>query len=84
MQQQGKGDCGLFAVAFALHAALGDDLRNIVFDQTKMHSHLLTCFKKKLTSFLYERRTAREVFVISNERNRTSKLLYLPYAGDLW
>ena len=60
-QQQGKRDCGLFAVAFALHAALGNDLQNIVFDQMRMRSHLLACFeKKKLTSFPNEKRKARE------------------------
>ena len=50
--QRGTSDCGLFAIAFALHAALGDDLRDITFDQSKLRSHLLWCFtNNQLTPF---------------------------------
>ena len=61
-QQQGKRDCGLFAIAFALHAAMGDDIKKITFDQPKMRCHLLECFeKKKLTRFpLAEQKTAKK------------------------
>ena len=45
--QRGTNDCGIFAIAFALHAAIGDDFEAISFDQSKMRSHLLFCFKKK-------------------------------------
>ena len=51
-QQIGDNDCGVFAVAFALHALLGDKIETIEFDQSKMRLHLLDCLKKKkLTRF---------------------------------
>ena len=33
MQQDGANDCGLFAIALALHAALGDKVEELEFDQ---------------------------------------------------
>ena len=51
-QQKGGLDCGLFAIAFALHLVMGDDLTKIVFEQDKMRGHLLKCFiNKKLEPF---------------------------------
>ena len=50
--QQGETDCGLFAIAFAYHAARGDDLSKIKFHQEKMRQHLVQCFiKKRLEPF---------------------------------
>ena len=46
-KQKGVSDCGPFAIAFAYHAALGDDLQTITFDQDKLRTHLLTCFDKR-------------------------------------
>ena len=46
-QQKGDSNCGVFAIAFALHAILGDDMTNIHFDQTVMRSHLLHCLQTK-------------------------------------
>ena len=46
-QQSGITDCGVFAVAFAYHAAIGDELERIIFDQGQMRKHLLRCFEKK-------------------------------------
>ena len=43
-RQQGLSDCGPFVIAFALHAALGHDLKDITFDQEKLRGHLLSCF----------------------------------------
>ena len=40
MQQDGANDCGLFAIAFALHAALGEELE---FNQCAMRKHVLEC-----------------------------------------
>ena len=49
-RQCGSNDCGVFAIAFALHAALGHCVGDITFDQSKMRNHLLQCFKtRKLT-----------------------------------
>ena len=42
----------MFTIAFALHAALGDDLRDITVDQNKLCGHLLWCFtNNRLTPF---------------------------------
>ena len=46
-QQLGISDCGVFAIVFALHVALGDNLQKIMFDQSQMRHHLLRCFQKK-------------------------------------
>ena len=43
-QQVEAIDCGLFAAAFALHAAKGDNFREL--DQSRMRSHLIQCFEK--------------------------------------
>ena len=51
-QQQGAKDCGLFAIDFQLHVALGDDPEQQVFEQPLMRSHLFRCFlQKKLEPF---------------------------------
>ena len=42
-QQNGLADCGVFAIAFALHTALGHKVPDLEFDQSKMRSHLLKC-----------------------------------------
>ena len=46
-QQTGDNDCGVFAVAYAFHALLGDNIETLEFDQSKMRLHLLDCLKKK-------------------------------------
>ena len=43
-KQHGSDDCGGFAIAFALHAALGHCLEEIEFDQATMQDHLLKCY----------------------------------------
>ena len=43
-KQRGSDDCGGFAIAFALHAALGHCLEEIEFDQATMRDHLLKCY----------------------------------------
>ena len=55
VQQQSSGsDCGLFAIAFAVHILRGNNIEDIEFNQGKMRSHLNSCFwKKKATSFTY-------------------------------
>lgn len=46
-QQVGANDCGLFAIAFAVHAALGESVDELEFDQAQMREHLIKCFTKK-------------------------------------
>ena len=43
----GNNDCGIFAIAFTLYLALGDDLQHILFEQSQMQPHLLKCFQRK-------------------------------------
>ena len=59
-QQKGSSDCGVYAIAFAVHAALGDDVKHLELDQTQMRNHLLQCFKKKeLVRFPITRKRSR-------------------------
>ena len=48
MMKQWK-DCGVFAIAFAVHAALGENVGEIV-QQEEMRSHLSKCLWKKTFS----------------------------------
>ena len=41
-QQRGSRDCGLFAISFSLHPALGENPEHLVLEQNKMCPHLLT------------------------------------------
>ena len=51
-KQVGSTDCGLFAIANAIEIILGNDLTSIVFDQSMMRTHLISCFEKgKLVPF---------------------------------
>ena len=47
-QQRGLVDCGVFAIAFAVHLALGDDVTRLNFNQGQMRKHLLKCFQEKV------------------------------------
>lgn len=44
-QQSNSSLCGLFSIAFAYHAVIGDDISTIVFDEDNMRSHLIACFE---------------------------------------
>ena len=46
-QQNGVSIYGLFAIAFAVHLALGDDAARLNFDQSKMRQYLLKMFSKQ-------------------------------------
>ena len=45
-KQKGGSDCGVFA--FAFHAAMGDNISGLQFDQLKMRHHLMKCLRKKI------------------------------------
>ena len=50
----------IYAVAYAFHAARGDSLEDIEFEQDKMRQHLARCLtKQKLTPFPHSQRRAR-------------------------
>ena len=46
-QQTGSVDCELFAVAFAYHAALGDNMRTVAFKQSTMRQHFIHCLESQ-------------------------------------
>lgn len=46
-QQEGWNDCGVLAIAFAYHAAIGDSMDTLQFDQKKMREHLIQCFQQQ-------------------------------------
>ena len=51
-QQSESNNCGLFCIAAAVHVAEGEDVCSISFDETKLRSHLITCFEQgKLSCF---------------------------------
>eukprot|EP00058_Branchiostoma_floridae_P013786 XP_002599274.1 hypothetical protein BRAFLDRAFT_64376 [Branchiostoma floridae] len=51
-RQKNVFDCGLFAIAWAVDIAEGQDVSRVVYDVKKMRSHLETCFELgKLTPF---------------------------------
>ena len=46
-QQEGATDCGLFSIAAAYHAAVGEGLEGITFKQDGMREHLMECLERK-------------------------------------
>jgi hypothetical protein len=51
VQQQSNGrDCGLFAIAYAFHAALGNDLTELNFNCSQMRQHVTNCFEQGMLS----------------------------------
>ena len=51
-KQKGGSDCGVFAIAFALHAAMGHSVWGLEFDQLKIRSNHLKCLtEQKFTPF---------------------------------
>ena len=46
-QQRGSSDCGVFAVAFLFHLALGDLPEDLIIKQSSMRRHLETCFSSE-------------------------------------
>ena len=46
-QQSGLSDCGIFAIAFAVHLLLDDRVEIVEFDQSQMRQHLLKCLKDR-------------------------------------
>ena len=53
--------CGLFSIAFAYHAAAGNNVKRLNFDQDKMRWHLVSCLSdQKFTSFP-QQETAKKI-----------------------
>ena len=47
-RQNGTQDCGLFAIAFAMSIACGEDPSKRTYNQDLMREHLVDCFSKKV------------------------------------
>ena len=57
VQQQKRGvDCGVFAIAFAVHLALGDDVASLKFDQPRMREHLYKMLASEENDRFFEMR----------------------------
>ena len=51
-QQNDSSSCGPYAIAFAYHTAMGDDLSQICFEQQKLRKHIEMCMiNRKFSSF---------------------------------
>jgi len=48
-------DCGVFVITFAYHAAKGDDLSKMIFNQKKIQEHLVQCFRGPFAILLFHR-----------------------------
>lgn len=69
---KGTSDCGLFAIAYALHITVGDDLRFLVFKQTKTRRHLVSCFQRKKL----ERFPSKKVVVLPRKLLANPHMMY--------
>lgn len=49
-QQFGNSDCGLYSIANAVEACMGNNPRNIHYVQKRMRNHLENCFNKGIIS----------------------------------
>ncbi len=59
-QQQGTRDCGLIAIAYAVHLANNKDPSKVKFTQAKMREHYLSCLRnKKLELFPVDKLISR-------------------------
>ena len=57
-QQEGSVDCGVLAVTYAFHAAQGDKVKSLCFQQDEMRKHLQECLEQQeLTPFPQTRET---------------------------
>ena len=50
-RQVGGTECGVFAIAFAVALSFGLNPTKLIFDQSKMRTHLITCLSKKFQTF---------------------------------
>ena len=62
-EQVRSTDCGLFAIAYVKGILNGNNVYDLIYDQTKMREHLIACFEqRKITTFpLYEKRNTEKV-----------------------
>ena len=54
--QTGSTDCGLYAIAYAVDLAAGNNHFDIIYDQSAMRSHLSQCILENRISFFQRHR----------------------------
>ena len=60
-EQVGSTDCGLFAIAYAKDILNGNNVYDLIHDQTKMREHLTDCFEQpKITFPIYKKRNVEK------------------------
>ena len=62
-EQVRRTNCGLFAIAHTADILNGNNIYDLIYDQTKMRERLIACFEqRKITTFpLYEKRNTEKV-----------------------
>ena len=51
-KQCGNNDCGVFAIAYAVDVLLENEIQNIIYNQSSMRTHLISCLEnQKLSPF---------------------------------
>ena len=64
--QPNSNDCGLYAIAFSVSIANGNDPVNLSFDNSRMRKHLLTCIQNEyMAEFPHSRVTRSTAFTQS-------------------
>eukprot|EP00058_Branchiostoma_floridae_P007950 XP_002593438.1 hypothetical protein BRAFLDRAFT_70783 [Branchiostoma floridae] len=77
-----ENDCGLFAIAWAMDIAEGQDVSRVVYDERKMRGHLEKCFEKgKLTPF--PRLTSRRRRIGPTKAHQISLVCHCEQGGRL-
>ena len=50
-EQVGSANCELFATAYAVNILNGDNVYNLIYNETKMREHLIACFEQRENTF---------------------------------
>ena len=72
-QQTGGVDCGLFAIAFACHAALVEKLGKVTFEQKNLRPRLVHCFEQNCIQPFSSPHVSSPHRSIAVKRNKTKR-----------
>ena len=60
-KQVGSTDCGMFAIAYAVGILNGNNIYDLIYDQTKMREHLIAVLNnEKLQHFHFTKKGIRK------------------------
>ena len=68
-QQEDSEDCGVFAIAYAYHAARNDDINTIFFNQDLIRKLLKKCFAKARCPHSHMTNTGQSLFTSRKDSN---------------